>query len=341
MKTYVGISRDHSSSMYSLIRAAVKDYNGTIEAIKNASNKQKQDTIVSVVSFNQTVTREHVNSSVNALTPLLESQYYTSGMTSLFDSVGVLIDEFLNKPDYDDPNVAFLIIAVTDGEDNTSSKYTASVLAKKIKQLQLTDKWTFIFRVPAGYDRKLVNMGIPSGNIQVWEQTNEGLNRASQETAAAFTNYYSERAAGKRSTTSFYKTDLSSVSRSEVRSVMQEITNEVETFKVDSTHDGYQIRDFIQEKTGVPFVKGTAFYELMKTEKAVQDYKIIIIKDKKSAKIYAGSEARTLLGLPTFGTIKLSPGDHGNFKIFVQSTSVNRKLLAGTSVMYWKKVRQI
>jgi len=36
------------------------------------------------------------------------------------------------------------------------------------------------------------------------------------------------------------------------------------------------------------------------------------------------------------GTIKLAPGDHGNFEIFIQSTSNNRKLLAGTKCVYWR-----
>jgi len=36
------------------------------------------------------------------------------------------------------------------------------------------------------------------------------------------------------------------------------------------------------------------------------------------------------------GTIKLAPGDYGNFEIFIQSTSNNRKLLAGTKCVYWR-----
>lgn len=32
-------------------------------------------------------------------------------------------------------------------------------------------------------------------------------------------------------------------------------------------------------------------------------------------------------------------GDQGQYDVFVQSTSVNRKLIAGTEVVYWPKVR--
>jgi len=48
-----------------------------------------------------------------------------------------------------------------------------------------------------------------------------------------------------------------------------------------------------------------------------------------------------LLGLPEVGSVAVNPGDHGNFNIFVQSTSVNRKLVAGTKALYWAQVRAL
>jgi hypothetical protein len=48
-------------------------------------------------------------------------------------------------------------------------------------------------------------------------------------------------------------------------------------------------------------------------------------------KVYRGPEARKLLGLPDH-SVRVRPGDH-QFKIFIQSTSINRKLLAGTQLL--------
>jgi hypothetical protein len=45
-----------------------------------------------------------------------------------------------------------------------------------------------------------------------------------------------------------------------------------------------------------------------------------------------------MLGLPRVGDARVRPGDHGKFDVFVQSTSVNRKLSYGTQVMYWENV---
>jgi hypothetical protein len=85
-------------------------------------------------------------------------------------------------------------------------------------------------------------------------------------------------------------------------------------------------------------LKGAGFYQLTKTEPLVQDHKRILIRDKTTQAVYFGSAARQMLGLPAWGGVRLAPGDHGNFDIFIQSTSVNRKLAKGTSLIYWENV---
>jgi len=45
-----------------------------------------------------------------------------------------------------------------------------------------------------------------------------------------------------------------------------------------------------------------------------------------------------MLALPTVGTVRLAPDEMNDWEIFIQSTSVNRKLDANTSLMYWKGV---
>ena len=90
---------------------------------------------------------------------------------------------------------------------------------------------------------------------------------------------------------------------------------------------------------GKEWIKGAAFYQLIKTEKKVQDYKLVALRVKTSGKVYCGADARSMLGIgQAVGTVRLVPGDHGKFDVFIQSTSVNRKIPAGTEVMYWPKV---
>lgn len=338
MKTYIGISRDHSGSMRSISKYAARDYNANINAIKEGSEIGNQDTIVSVVKCGigcpaQNL-REVTNSSVNKLQSLDESAYITDGnATPLFDSVGMLIDQLSATPDANDVDVSFLIMAVTDGGDNASVNYSARSLGEKIKKLQNTDRWTFIFRVPPGESRTLISMGIPEGNIQEWDANAAALERSTKVTTQAFKNYFTDRAAGKTATRSFYTTNLSEVTKKEVRESLDDITKKAKFFKVSNNEDGVQIRDFIETHTGKKMVKGSGFYQLTKTE-TVQDYKIIAIRDISNKKVYAGDNARQLLGLPYNGDVKVKPGDHGKFEIFIQSTSVNRKLFTGTELMF-------
>jgi hypothetical protein len=57
-----------------------------------------------------------------------------------------------------------------------------------------------------------------------------------------------------------------------------------------------------------------------------------MVMDKKTKKVYGGEEARNLLGLPDM-EVRVKPDFNPDFKIFVQSTSTNRKLVGNTQVL--------
>ena len=337
MKNYIGFVRDHSGSMSTIARHAARDYNANIASIKDEAISHNIDTIVSVVECGYGHTSEVrtvvSNSSVIALKQLNESEYSTNGRgTPLFDSVGEVIEQFKALPDYNDPDVSFLVFTTTDGAENASRKYTGTDIARMIKELQATDRWTFVFRVPHGDKRGLMRYGIPDGNIMEWEQSQRGMETATVATKSAFSGYFSARSMGATSTDKFY-VDLSNVSLKEVKANLVEITNEVDVYVVGANNDGVQIKDFVQAQ-GVTYVKGCAFSELCKTE-TVQEYKKLAIRDKQSGVVYGGQSARDMLGIPHYGEVKLAPGQHGQYEIFVQSTSVNRKLFKGTNLMIW------
>lgn len=339
LKNYIGISRDHSRSMYNITRSAARDYNDNVAAIKEAAIKNNLDTIVSVVKCGvgpcAQVLRETINSNVNVLRPIPEHGYIADGSgTPLFDSIGELIELFKTVPDANDPEVSFVIMVITDGEENRSQRWPAVKLAEEIRRLQASDRWTFVFRVPRGYSRTLVNFGIHPGNILEWDQTEHGVEVASAATRSAFTQFYDARAKGVTSTNKFYA-DLSQVSLTEVRTTLNDISGQIKKYFVEPALHGIAIKDFTEQHgPHIPYRAGTMFYQLSKTEK-VQDYKKICISDKKTGAIYTGIAARNLLNVPHYGQITLASGRLGDYDVFIQSTSVNRKLVGGTSVLYW------
>lgn len=337
IKQYIGISRDHSRSMYNISKAAARDYNANISAFQRAAITEEIDTIVSVVKcgvgYDAKVVRETINSNIHILKPLAESAYKADGAaTPLWDSVGDLIETMSEVPDAADPKVSFLVMVITDGENNYSQKWTAERLSATIRKLQASDRWTFVFRVPVGYKRPLAKMGIPEGNILEWEQTERGVATASAATDAAITSYFTQRKTGKAATDKFYA-DLSKVTVKEVKQALIDISAQITRFSVSHTDNGIAIKQFV-EATGNPYKAGSTFYQLSKTE-TVQEYKKICIRDRTSGAIYTGQNARDLLGLPHYGEIRLAVSNLGNYDVFVQSTSVNRKLVGNTTILYF------
>jgi hypothetical protein len=49
--------------------------------------------------------------------------------------------------------------------------------------------------------------------------------------------------------------------------------------------------------------------------------------------VYGGDDARQLLGLPD-GDARIQIQNLATYQVFIQSTSVNRKLVRGTNILY-------
>jgi hypothetical protein len=230
-----------------------------------------------------------------------------------------------------------MVVVVTDGYENASHVWTSYTVNEQISNLQSTDRWTFVFLVPPNSKKEFVRQfGVPEQNVMEWEATQKGVEQYSQVTMRSMDTYFTDRTKGITSTKTFY-TDLAGVRTTEIKAKLRDISNEIKLFDVNVV---MKIRPFVEKNLGKTMLKGAAFYQLVKTEKKVQDYKQIIIRDKKTRSVYSGTEARNLLGLPHNGTVKIVPGNHGQYDIFVQSTSVNRKLPVGTQVIYWENAGQ-
>ncbi|KAI6183767.1 VWA domain-containing protein [Aphelenchoides bicaudatus] len=102
-------------------------------------------------------------------------------------------------------------------------------------------------------------------------------------------------------------------------------------FQVLEVDEDTPIKDFVV-KQGADFKKGRGFYQFTKPE-TVQHYKEIVLMCKSTGDMFEGDYARTLLGLPTNAAAKIRPSDHEYF-FFIQSTSHNRRLVAGTRFLY-------
>ena len=103
-------------------------------------------------------------------------------------------------------------------------------------------------------------------------------------------------------------------------------------FQVMTVDEDQPIRDFVKGN-GLTFKKGRGFYQLTKTE-TIQGYKEVVLRENSTGDLYSGEKARELLGLPRTGSTRIRPVVPYGYTAFVQSTSVNRKLIGNTEFLY-------
>ena len=103
-------------------------------------------------------------------------------------------------------------------------------------------------------------------------------------------------------------------------------------FQILDVDSDTSIKQFVQEQ-GATFKKGRGFYEFTKTE-TIQGYKEIILMDRKTGDMFEGKAARDMLGLPEDSSARIKPTALDKYMVFVQSTSVNRKLIGKTKFLY-------
>lgn len=341
MKNYIGFVNDHSGSMQPIAQAAMKDYNNQIEAVKHAATTEMMDTVVSVVGVGVGNTgdeteRQVTISNPHVLKPI--THWPTNGGTPLYDGIGNMIELLSGLPDADNPNVSFLVMITTDGEERHSkTKWQDDLYLKsELARLQRNGRWTFVFRVPRGARAQVADLGVPAGNIQEWDTTAKGMEESSKVATQAMTNFYSTRSAGGKATGGFFS-DAANVNLAQ----LEDISSKVKLYQVpnEDIYDGIQIRDFILGHVGLmQYLKGAAFYQLVKTEARVSYTKQVLIRERTTGKVFGGAEARKQIGLPSDRNARLHPGDHANYDIFIQSESINRKLPKGTGVLYWKEL---
>ena len=319
---------DGSGSMLSRSKEVVDVFDAQVEHLAKRSQEVGQETRVSVYLFNNGIRCLLYDMDVMRL-PKLGGYYTASGGTALIDGTLKAIQDLKKTPElYGDH--AFLVYTLTDGEENRSISLPMDL---KNEIISLPENWTLACLVP---DQRCVfeakKFGFPTENISIWDAASgTSMKEVGNFIRESTDNFFSGRAKGIRGTKTLFKLNVD-ISSKEVKNNLDELPKSdytiVNVFRVQ------QIRDAVENGTG-QFVKGTAYYQLTKPE-TVQAYKQICIRDKKTQKVYSGTNARSLLGFPS-GDVRVKPENLGKFDIFVQSTSVNRKVVPGTSLIVLKQ----
>lgn len=90
----------------------------------------------------------HDSVPIEKIAPMTEAQYQTDGSTALLDAIGGAIHHIGNVHKYardEDRPEKTIIVITTDGEENSSNKYTYSKIKKMIECQTEKYGWEFVF----------------------------------------------------------------------------------------------------------------------------------------------------------------------------------------------------
>lgn len=230
-----------------------------------------------------------------------------------------------------DPSASALVLVVTDGFEN-ASRTLPEALKTAINHLRLGGRADMALMVPPGQREEARRaVGLHTEDVREWETTSEGLRRADEMVTRSLGEYKAQRAAGVRSVGRFFVDPVqaaAAVQRAPAVSSRVD-ARRVAVFPVPARA---VIEEFATSRTGA-YVLGQWYYQLMKKE-TIQPHKGILVRGGDGG-FYDGPEARRLLGLPLHGEVKVDASAlaTSGVSIFVQSTSTNRILPAGTQVV--------
>lgn len=324
---HVVLVLDASSSMHRHRNELIRVADGQVKYLAQRSQELDQETRVSIYSFNERVRCLVYDKDVLRL-PSISSLYTPSGMTALVDATVKSLDDLAETATlYGDH--AFLTFVLTDGMENASGVQNRKALPGKLKGL--AENWTVACLVP---DQRGVfeckGFGFSSDNIAIWDPASaEGIQEVGKTIRTATDNFMEARKSGVRGTRSLFSTGLDAVNKQTVQQNLVPLTNG--SYQLLSVNKDSRIDEFVKGHTG-RYSIGQGYYQLTKREE-IQPQKQIAIREKSTGKVYSGSAARDLLGLSTSASVKVKPDQNPEYDVFVQSTSVNRKLIHNTDVL--------
>ncbi len=190
-KNYVLIALDESGSMSIMKKEAIEFFNSQVIEARNAGDEM--DNRICLIVFNSKVREIHWDEDANEVELLDESTYRPGEWTAMLDAVGFGIDKLSGMPDIKDPDVSVLFIVISDGQENSSREYNYGSIAKMVKKMNKTNRWTFVY-LGANQDlSKIKEMGIHEGNIQAFDGFGAGMQVASNMTLNATRAYLTNR----------------------------------------------------------------------------------------------------------------------------------------------------
>lgn len=207
-RTYVALVLDRSGSMGDCKRQTIDGFNEQADLIKSEAAKGGE-TLVSLVTFGgggfeftPPVTESFRRSSADVIPRLTDDTYRPAGGTPMYDAVGYTMEQLDAEPA--DADTAYLVIIISDGQENASEKWTAAGIVKRVTELQARGNWTFVY-IGANQDLADIqkHLGFKPGNTIAYAASAGGTKDMYAGVSRGLTSYFTSRSLGAQSVDAF------------------------------------------------------------------------------------------------------------------------------------------
>lgn len=186
---------DESGSMYGMEKDVIGGYNRLLEENKNGEYEVYVTTVTFSNNYRIVVDRENIAD----VKPLEANDYRPDGCTALLDTVGDIVGHISTIHRYlpDEAKVDKTVVAITtDGEENSSHRYTYQEISKLLKTKQ-KEGWEVLF-LAANIDAEAAarKYGIDAEKSVNYSNTPDGYMRMMKGISKAVKNLMSEDSVG-------------------------------------------------------------------------------------------------------------------------------------------------
>ena len=180
---------DESGSMEPLENDTI----GGVNKFLSDQRKQPGKCVCSIMKFNHEDHPVFTGRPIQEAPDLTTGTYSPNGNTALLDALGRAIteagDRFRAMAETERPGKV-IVVVITDGEENSSRRYTKSQVKEMIERQTNTYKWEFVF-LGANIDAfaEAGGLGIGAGHALHYQATPRGLRLALGELTANSADY--------------------------------------------------------------------------------------------------------------------------------------------------------
>ena len=179
---------DRSGSMYGIKDDAIGGFNTFLKSQQEIDEEAK----MKVVLFDHEY-KVIYDDFLDDIKPLNDNMYQPRGSTALYDALGKIITDELDylasikkKKRYE----KYIVVILTDGDENSSTKYTREMINKLISEQEQDFGWEFVF-LAANQDAfaSAGALGITGNAVFNFAATGEGTTNVYAAMADTVTSY--------------------------------------------------------------------------------------------------------------------------------------------------------